>query len=227
MGLVQGGDPISTDPSRHDQFGTGGLGMLRAEAVATVLAGDDPDSGGAQFFICVADQPALDGLYNVFARVTDGIRVVERISIAPVDGEGRITERIEIRSVTIRDKPPSAPEPFSTESAEDLARYRVVLETSFSQIVIGVLPDQAPEHVRNFLRLASAGIYHGMAFHRVAKGFVIQTGFLPSRNEPLRQSQERYVRTLQPEFNDIAHDQGVVSKARGDDPARRPRRSSS
>ena len=228
MGLVQGGDPISTDPSKRDHYGTGGLGVLRAEpnaekhtrgVVAAVLAGDDPDSGGAQFFICVVDQPALNGRYDAFARVTDGIRVVERISMAPVDGEGRITERIEIRSVTIRDKPPPSPEPFSVESAEDLARYRVMLETSFGQIVIGVLPRQAPEHVRNFLRLASAGIYDGMAFHRVAKGFVIQTGFLASRRKPLRQSQERYVRTLQPEFNDIGHDQGVVSMARGDDPA--------
>ena len=43
-------------------------------------------------------------------------------------------------------------------------------------ITLEFMPDKAPNHVRNFLRLAQAGVYDGMAFHRVAKGFVIQTG---------------------------------------------------
>jgi len=32
-------------------------------------------------------------------------------------------------------------------------------------------------------------------------------------------AQQALVRTLQPEFNDTAHDKGIVSMARGDDPA--------
>ena len=86
-------------------------------------------------------------------------------------------------------------------------------------ITLEFLPDKAPEHVRNFLRLAQAGVYDGMAFHRVAKGFVIQTGYLPSRSGPLSESQQRLVRNLQPEFNDTTHQKGIVSMARGDDPA--------
>ena len=31
--------------------------------------------------------------------------------------------------------------------------------------------------------------------------------------------QERYIRTLQPEFTPTPHDRGIVSMARGDDPA--------
>ena len=73
--------------------------------------------------------------------------------------------------------------------------------------------------MRNFLRLAQAGVYDGMGFHRVAKGFVIQTGYLPSRGEPLSESQQRLVRNLKPEFNDTAHVKGTVSMAHGDDPA--------
>ena len=86
-------------------------------------------------------------------------------------------------------------------------------------ITLEFAPDKAPEHVRNFLRLAQAGVYNGMGVHRVAKGFVIQTGYLPSRSEPLSESQQRLVRNLQPEFNDTQHVKGTVSMARGDNPA--------
>jgi peptidyl-prolyl cis-trans isomerase B (cyclophilin B) len=73
--------------------------------------------------------------------------------------------------------------------------------------------------VRQFRRLAQSGVYDGTAFHRVVKGFVIQGGFMPTRREPPDETQETYIRTLQPEFNDTLHDRGIVSMARGDDPA--------
>ena len=59
--------------------------------------------------------------------------------------------------------------------------YRAVLDTSLGEITLSFTPDKAPMHVRNFLRLAQAGVYDGMSFHRVVKGFVIQSGHLPSR----------------------------------------------
>jgi peptidyl-prolyl cis-trans isomerase B (cyclophilin B) len=57
-----------------------------------------------------------------------------------------------------------------------------------------------------------------MSIHRVARGFVLQTGFLPTRSEPLDERQQCFVRTLRPEFNDTHHVKGIVSMARGDDP---------
>jgi peptidyl-prolyl cis-trans isomerase B (cyclophilin B) len=228
QGIVQGGDPLSKDPSKVDAYGTGGLGVLRAErnaekntrgAVSAVVGGGNPDSGGTQFFICVADQPGLDGVYDVFGRVSEGILVAQKISEVAADEKGRAKERITIRSVTIRDKPAGGPEPFSTETAAALSAYRAVIETTMGGIVLEFAPDKAPEHVRNFLRLAQAGVYTGMGVHRVAKGFVIQTGYLPSRREPLSEPQQRLVRNLQPEFNDTPHVEGTVSMARGDDPA--------
>lgn len=227
-GIVQGGDPLTKDPSKVDAYGTGGLGVLRAErnaekntrgAVSAVVGGGNPDSGGTQFFICVADQPGLDGTYDVFGRVSEGILVAQKISEVPADEKGRPTERIAIRSVTIRDTPAAGPEPFSTESVAELSAYRAILDTSLGPITLEFAPDKAPEHVRNFLRLAQAGVYNGMGIHRVAKGFVIQSGYLPSRSEPLSESQQRLVRNLQPEFNDIPHVKGTLSMARGDDPA--------
>jgi peptidyl-prolyl cis-trans isomerase B (cyclophilin B) len=228
QGIVQGGDPLSKDPSKVDAYGTGGLGMLRAErnaekntrgAVSAVVGGGNPDSGGTQFFICVADQPGLDGTYDVFGRVSEGILVAQKISEVAADEKGRPAERVAIRSVTIRDKPAATPEAFSTESAAELGGYRAVLETSMGAITLEFSADKAPEHVRNFLRLAQAGVYNGMGVHRVAKGFVIQTGYLPSRSQPLSEPQQRLVRNLQPEFNDTSHVKGTVSMARGDDPA--------
>jgi peptidyl-prolyl cis-trans isomerase B (cyclophilin B) len=228
QGIVQGGDPLTKDPSKVDAYGTGGFGVLRAErngekntrgAVSAVVGGGNPDSGGTQFFICVADQPGLDGVYDVFGRVSEGILIAQKISEVAADEKGRPKERIAIRSVTIRDKAAAGPEPFSIDSIATLSTYVAVLETTMGTITVEFLPDKAPEHVRNFLRLAQAGVYNGMGVHRVAKGFVIQSGYLPSRSEPLSESQQRLVRNLQPEFNDTPHVKGTVSMARGDNPA--------
>ena len=227
LGIIQGGDPLSRDPAKAKLYGTGGLGVLKAEisrerhtrgAVAAVLQPGKPDSGGAQFFVCVTDQQALDGNYTIFGRVAEGMDVVQKISEAPADASGVPATRIEIRSVTIRDTPPPEPEPFASESAADLGRYRATLETSMGPITIELFADRAPEHVRSFLRLAASGVYDGTSFHRVVRGFAVQTGSLTTRG-PLSEKQQKLVRTLQPEFNDTKHVKGIVSMARGDDPA--------
>jgi cyclophilin family peptidyl-prolyl cis-trans isomerase len=226
-GIIQGGDPLSQDPGKAKLYGTGGFGMLNGEVtnekhvrgtVSAVLQPEKPDSAGAQFFVCVTDQPVLDGKYTVFGRVSEGLDVVQRISETPANENGAATERVEIKSVEIRDAPPPAPVPLSTESPADLATFRAVLETSSGPITIEFFPDRAPEHVRHFLRLASAGVFDATAFHRVVRGFVIQTGSLTSRGA-LTEKQQKLVHNLQPEFSDTKHVKGIVSMARGDDPA--------
>jgi peptidyl-prolyl cis-trans isomerase B (cyclophilin B) len=224
-GMVQGGDPISKDPAKRTLYGTGGLNVVKAEAraakltrgsVAAVLIPGRPDSAGAQFFILLADQPSLGGQYTVFGQIADGIEVLQKISETPVDAGGLATERVEITHVTIRDTPA---EPFVSESAQQLANYRAVLDTSMGSITIEFFPDKAPEHVRQVLRLAAGGVYSGMAFHRVAPGFVIQTGALNTKTAALTEKQQKLIHNLQPEFNDTKHVKGIVSMARGDDPA--------
>lgn len=223
-GMVQGGDPLSKDPAKRSLYGTGGLNAVKAEArapaltrgsVIAILAPGRPDSAGAQFAVLLADQPTLDNQYTVFGKVSDGIEVLQTISATSVDADRRAIERIEIRHVTIRDTPP---EPFVHETPQQLARHRAVLETASGAITIELLADKAPETVRQFLRLAAAGVYDGMAFHRVAPGFVIQTGALTTRQAPLTDKQQKMVHNLQPEFNDTKHVKGIVSMARGEAP---------
>ena len=221
-GMVQGGDPLTKDPAKRALYGTGGLNVVKAEArapkmtrgsVAAVTIPNRPDSAGTQFFIVLADQPALDNQFTVFGHVSDGIEVLTKISEAAADAAGLPADRIEIRHVTIRDTPP---EPFISETPQELGAYRAVLDTSDGPITIEFFADKAPNTVRQFMRMAAAGVYNSMAFHRVAPGFVIQTGAMSSRAAPLTEKQQSLVHNQPPEFNDTKHVKGIVSMARGD-----------
>jgi peptidyl-prolyl cis-trans isomerase B (cyclophilin B) len=227
-GIIQGGDPLSRDPAKSAQYGTGGLNVglkpefskepMTAGAVAAVLIPNQPGSAGAQFFVCVTDQIALNGQYTVFGRVVEGIEIVQQISAVNADGQGRPATRIEILSVTIRDTPPPPRDPYADATVAELAAMRLSLETSKGRIELGMLPDKAPETVRQILRLAAAGVFDNTPFHRVVPGFVIQTGSIAHR-APLTPPQQKLVRNLAPEFTDTPNLPGIVSMARGDDPA--------
>ncbi len=96
--VIQGGDPLSKDPNARD-VGTGGPGYyLPLEAgnrphktgTLSMARSQNPNSGGSQFYICLADQPSLDGQYTVFGEVVSGMEVVNQIAQNDV-----------IRSITI------------------------------------------------------------------------------------------------------------------------------
>lgn len=44
------------------------------------------------------------------------------------------------------------------------------------EVVIEFFPEEAPNTVANFEKLANEGFYNGLTFHRVIKGFVAQGG---------------------------------------------------
>ncbi len=104
-GIIQGGDPYSKDPAQSARYGQGGLGLLKAEfsdrpftrgTVAAARRPSSPDSGGTQFFVCLRDQPSLLGQYTVFGEVTEGMEVVDKISLEPVEGD-KAAKRIEMK----------------------------------------------------------------------------------------------------------------------------------
>ena len=47
---------------------------------------------------------------------------------------------------------------------------------NFGTIKMELYPDQAPEAVSNFIKLANNGFYDGTQFHRIVKDFMIQAG---------------------------------------------------
>jgi peptidyl-prolyl cis-trans isomerase B (cyclophilin B) len=113
-GIIQGGDPLTKDPAKASQYGSGGLGLLKAElserpfvrgTVAAVRRPSSLDSAGTQFFVCLQPQPALAGQYTVFGEVAAGMEVVDQISATPADGD-RAKERVAMK-VTIRAPAPT------------------------------------------------------------------------------------------------------------------------
>lgn len=52
----------------------------------------------------------------------------------------------------------------------------ITLETSLGTIQFETYPNDAPNTVANFIKLAEQGYYNGLNFHRVIAGFMIQGG---------------------------------------------------
>jgi peptidyl-prolyl cis-trans isomerase B (cyclophilin B) len=109
-GIIQGGDPLSKDPAKTALYGTGGLGLLKAEfsdrpmtrgSVAAVRRPSSKDSAGNQFFICLSDQPALTGKFTIFGEVVEGMDVADKIGETPVEGD-RAKTRVEIQGIAVR-----------------------------------------------------------------------------------------------------------------------------
>ena len=55
-------------------------------------------------------------------------------------------------------------------------QYVATIKTNYGDIVVQLLPKDAPVTVNNFVFLARQGFYDGVKFHRIVKGFVIQSG---------------------------------------------------
>lgn len=86
------------------------------------------------------------------------------------------------------------------------------------KIVIELYPKVAPNTVANFISLAEAGKYDGLRFHRVIPDFMIQGGD-PAGNGTGGPGYEIDGEFSDNQFtNDLAHDRGVVSMARSNDP---------
>lgn len=114
--MIQTGDPFSRDTSLIDRWGMGGPDYTvpaefvneywhKKGALAAARKGDMANptkaSSGSQFYI-VHDENAclhLDGQYTIFGEVTEGLEIIDRIAVVPVDRYDRPYEDVIIETI--------------------------------------------------------------------------------------------------------------------------------
>jgi len=95
----------------------------------------------------------------------------------------------------------------------------VILETNLGKIVIEFFPNDAPNHVQNFIKLSLSGFYDETIFHRIIPGFMIQGGDPNTiSGNPSTWGMGGPDERVDAEFNTIKHNRGIVSMARSNDP---------
>lgn len=101
-----------------------------------------------------------------------------------------------------------AEEGGKVESEKEVA----VIQTKKGNIVFEFFPDDAPNTVENFKKLANKGFYNGLKFHRVEPNFVIQGG------DPKGNGTGGPGYSIKAEFNKRPHLEGTVAMARSQSP---------
>ena len=105
--VIQAGD-INTKTEPVAQAAIKYVVKIRAEindikhtaGIISMARGEAIDSAMTSFFIVLADQPALDGTYTVFGKVTEGMEVVQAIAATPNENEKPL-ERVDIYSMKV------------------------------------------------------------------------------------------------------------------------------
>jgi peptidyl-prolyl cis-trans isomerase B (cyclophilin B) len=94
-----------------------------------------------------------------------------------------------------------------------------VMDTNYGTFYMEFFPKDAPNHVRNFKKLARSGFYDGTKFHRVIKGFMIQGGDpLTKGNDTGSYGTGGPGYSIDAEFNSRPHLKGTLSMARAASP---------
>jgi peptidyl-prolyl cis-trans isomerase B (cyclophilin B) len=113
--MIQGGDPLTKDPTKESRYGTGDPGYkIKAEfndrsherGVLSMARSNDPDSAGSQFFICLANVSRLDHQYTTFGKLIKGDDVLGKIGDVEVTMSGsgersKPTKRVTVESIKI------------------------------------------------------------------------------------------------------------------------------
>ena len=108
--MIQGGDPLTKDPSKEAMWGTGDPGYkIKAEfndrshtrGVLSMARSQDPDSAGSQFFICHGNPAFLDHQYTAFGKLIKGDDVLEKIATTATHPPDRPDKRMGVTSIKI------------------------------------------------------------------------------------------------------------------------------
>ena len=95
----------------------------------------------------------------------------------------------------------------------------IIIETTKGMLKLQYFTEIAPRHCMNFKKLANSGFYDNTTFHRVIKDFMIQGGDILSRDSDRENDGTGFPGwKVDEEFNEIKHDRGILSMARGPSP---------
>lgn len=110
--MIQGGDPLSKDPTKKDMWGMGGPGYTFGDEVTPndvfsqgvlAMANAGPGTNGSQFFIvtATAGTPWLAGKHTIFGRVTKGFETALKIQDVQTDGSDKPVQDVVVEKITI------------------------------------------------------------------------------------------------------------------------------
>jgi len=110
---------------------------------------------------------------------------------------------------------------MDTNNTSGDSRTYALITTSVGEIVAELFPGSAPKTVANFVSLANAGFFNGLVWHRIVRGFVIQTGDPNTKNG----GGNRRIwgtggssQTVPLEISSLRNDAGTLGMARSRDP---------
>jgi len=95
------------------------------------------------------------------------------------------------------------------------------IDTPAGVIVAELFPASAPKTVANFVTLANAGFFNGLVWHRIVRGFVIQTGDPLTKNgggDRGRWGTGGSDQRVPLEISSLRNDTGTLGMARSQDP---------
>ena len=110
--IIQGGGheatpPYALKPTGPPVVNESGNGLENQAGTVGLARGPNPDSGTAQFYVNLVDNPELDPLptrwgYTVFGKVIRGMSVVERIGMVPTGAFGPFKSYAPLKPVVIK-----------------------------------------------------------------------------------------------------------------------------
>ena len=120
--MIQGGDPLSTDPARAGMGGPGykfknetSPDLLFDRPGRLAYANSGPDTNGSQFFITEVPYPSLNGGYTIFGQCDDAtVALVKQIARMGHDSNDRPYRPVKINHVTIAKGGAGATKPATT-----------------------------------------------------------------------------------------------------------------
>ena len=153
-----------------------------------------------QAYMLEGGTPHLDGKYTIFGEVVSGMKAVDKIQFTETNADDRPVKNKQQRM----------------ETKETL----VVMDTTLGKIKFKLYND-TPQHRDNFIKLAKAGQYDGLLFHRVIKDFMVQGGDVTSKDAPMNKQLGAgdLGYTIPAEFNypQYFHKKGALCAARTGD----------